>query len=101
MPVAVSEKHVGRHPDDEDRHADGNTGQRGTGTEREVGPGEGADQGGHDEDARQVDRKSTRLNSSHLGTSNAVSTPDIYTLSLHDALPISILANGALGRKER
>src|SRR5262245_25874485 len=40
------------------------------------------------------DRKSTRLNSSHLGISYAVfcfnptlSTP-IYTLSLHDALPI-------------
>src|SRR5690348_11192457 len=30
-------------------------------------------------DAREVDRKSTRLNSSH---------PSIYTLSLHDALPI-------------
>src|SRR5437899_2442469 len=40
------------------------------------------------------DRKSTRLNSSHLGISYAVfclnvpSTTDFYTLSLHDALPI-------------
>src|ERR1035441_3949678 len=43
-----------------------------------------------------VDRKSTRLNSSHLGISYAVfclkdtATTEIYTLSLHDALPISI-----------
>src|SRR6266496_11862 len=41
------------------------------------------------------DRKSTRLNSSHVETSYAVfclkhtATPGIYTLSLHDALPIS------------
>src|SRR5882724_9176780 len=41
-----------------------------------------------------LDRKSTRLNSSHLGISYAVfclkdaATPEIYTLSLHDALPI-------------
>src|ERR1035438_1980062 len=41
-----------------------------------------------------VDRKSTRLNSSHLGISYAVfclkdtATTEIYTLSLHDALPI-------------
>src|ERR1035441_8166325 len=41
------------------------------------------------------DRKSTRLNSSHLGISYAVfcfnerATTEIYTLSLHDALPIS------------
>src|ERR1035438_7971072 len=52
------------------------------------------------------DRKSTRLNSSHLGISYAVfclkkkrmrislffndpATPEIYSLSLHDALPIS------------
>src|SRR5262245_14372862 len=38
------------------------------------------------------DRKSTRLNSSHLGISYAVfcflSSPVIYSLSLHDALPI-------------
>src|SRR5262245_3148709 len=31
-----------------------------------------------------LDRKSTRLNSSHLGISSAV----LYSLSLHDALPI-------------
>src|ERR1039458_335696 len=54
-----------------------------------------------------VDRKSTRLNSSHLGISYAVfclkkntrrspvfpndpATTEIYTLSLHDALPISL-----------
>src|ERR1035441_7739505 len=43
---------------------------------------------------RQVDRKSTRLNSSHLGISYAVfflshgGKTEIYTLSLHDALPI-------------
>src|ERR1039458_7266128 len=42
-----------------------------------------------------TDRKSTRLNSSHLGISYAVfclkdtATTEIYTLSLHDALPIS------------
>src|SRR6266446_5206936 len=42
----------------------------------------------------RADRKSTRLNSSHLVISYAVfclkasSTTDIYTLSLHDALPI-------------
>src|SRR5262245_35293259 len=37
-----------------------------------------------------ADRKSTRLNSSHLGISYAVFSPttDTYTLSLHDALPI-------------
>src|ERR1035441_461707 len=40
------------------------------------------------------DRKSTRLNSSHLGIAYAVfflndpATTEIYTLSLHDALPI-------------
>src|ERR1035441_3935981 len=49
------------------------------------------------------DRKSTRLNSSHLGISYAVfclkkerkssSLSEIYTLSLHDALPISVHAN--------
>src|ERR1035438_9032518 len=43
---------------------------------------------------RRPDRKSTRLNSSHLGISYAVfclkdtATTEIYTLSLHDALPI-------------
>src|ERR1035441_9158715 len=35
------------------------------------------------------DRKSTRLNSSHLGISYAVFTTYVHTLSLHDALPIS------------
>src|ERR1039458_5574814 len=35
-----------------------------------------------------VDRKSTRLNSSHLGISDALFFPLSYTLSLHDALPI-------------
>src|SRR5438045_2878788 len=35
---------------------------------------------------RLLDRKSTRLNSSHLGISYAVSF--VYSLSLHDALPI-------------
>src|SRR5262245_53639236 len=41
-----------------------------------------------------LDRKSTRLNSSHLGISYAVfclkrpGTTEFYTLSLHDALPI-------------
>src|SRR3712207_3421666 len=43
----------------------------------------------------ELDRKSTRLNSSHAHTSYAVfffndtATTEIYTLSLHDALPIS------------
>src|ERR1035438_8536231 len=42
----------------------------------------------------EADRKSTRLNSSHLGISYAVfcfndtATTEIYPLSLHDALPI-------------
>src|SRR3989338_5339968 len=42
-----------------------------------------------------LDRKSTRLNSSHSSISYAVfffndtATTEIYTLSLHDALPIS------------
>src|SRR3990167_2063239 len=42
------------------------------------------------------DRKSTRLNSSHSQISyalfffNATATTEIYTLSLHDALPISL-----------
>src|SRR5689334_18133628 len=44
---------------------------------------------------RRLDRKSTRLNSSHSSISyavfclNAPPPPEIYTLSLHDALPIS------------
>src|SRR6195952_332464 len=43
---------------------------------------------------RFLDRKSTRLNSSHLGISDGVfffndtATTEIYPLSLHDALPI-------------
>src|SRR5438477_472168 len=43
------------------------------------------------------DRKSTRLNSSHMSISyavfclNATATTEIYTLSLHDALPIFIV----------
>src|ERR1035441_6134148 len=46
------------------------------------------------------DRKSTRLNSSHLGISYAVfcfkntAPTEIYTLSLHDALPISLAGQG-------
>src|SRR3989338_7105695 len=45
-----------------------------------------------------IDRKSTRLNSSHSSISyvvfffNDTATTEIYTLSLHDALPISIFA---------
>src|SRR5262245_10820886 len=48
-----------------------------------------------DGEHRREDRKSTRLNSSHLGISyavfclNASLPPPSYTLSLHDALPIS------------
>src|SRR5258705_276074 len=44
----------------------------------------------------EPDRKSTRLNSSHLGTSYSVfffndpATTEISTLSLHDALPICV-----------
>src|SRR4030065_77636 len=47
---------------------------------------------------RGVDRKSTRLNSSHTCISYAVfcfkdtATTEIYTLSLHDALPISFIS---------
>src|SRR5205807_632002 len=44
------------------------------------------------------DRKSTRLNSSHLVISYAVfcftASAEIYTLSLHDALPISARSRG-------
>src|SRR3990167_8711195 len=45
-----------------------------------------------------TDRKSTRLNSSHSQISYAVfffndtATTEIYTLSLHDALPIFMMA---------
>src|ERR1044072_8147210 len=52
--------------------------------------------------ARGTDRKSTRLNFSHTDISpmpsfffNDTATTEIYTLSLHDALPIS-LATGLL-----
>src|SRR3990167_7271562 len=50
------------------------------------------------------DRKSTRLNSSHSQISHAVfffndtATTEIYTLSLHDALPIS---RGSTDRRSR
>src|SRR5262245_5175564 len=51
------------------------------------------------------DRKSTRLNSSHLGISYAVFclpyTPSIYTLSLHDALPISGVHSRGRGADDR
>src|SRR5258708_379600 len=52
-------------------------------------------QGDHGPGPAKQDRKSTRLNSSHQIISYAVfcfndtATPEIYTLSLHDALPIS------------
>ena len=59
--MAVSEQEVGRHPDDEDRHADGNAGQGKLGTEREVGPGNGADE------RDTTMRKRTRYN--HCGGS--------------------------------
>src|ERR1035437_6373225 len=42
--------------------------------------------------AAHIDRKSTRLNSSHT---------EIYTLSLHDALPIYVHANGVVERRQR
>src|SRR3989338_8059650 len=48
------------------------------------------------------DRKSTRLNSSHSSTSysvfffNDTATTEIYTLSLHDALPISSVLHSFL-----
>src|SRR2546427_395548 len=54
--------------------------------------------------AEVLDRKSTRLNSSHSQISYAVfffndtATTEIYTLSLHDALPISSEYNGATDR---
>src|SRR3972149_301035 len=50
---------------------------------------------------RGLDRKSTRLNSSHSQISyagfcfNDPATTEIYTLSLHDALPISTCAGRA------
>src|SRR5690242_15357806 len=40
------------------------------------------------DDHHDRDRKSTRLNSSHMSISYAVSTAEYHTLSLHDALPI-------------
>src|SRR5690348_1042920 len=46
-------------------------------------------------DDPHLDRKSTRLNSSHPSISyavfclNAIAAPEVYPLSLHDALPIS------------
>src|SRR5206468_2195151 len=52
----------------------------------------------------EVDRKSTRLNSSHDQISYAVfclkypPTPEIYTLSLHDALPICALQSSLVAR---
>src|SRR3712207_5412316 len=56
-------------------------------------------------DAPGVDRKSTRLNSSHANISYAVfcfkdtATTEIYTLSLHDALPISLCPSGPAGMR--
>src|ERR1039458_5544733 len=56
--------------------------------------------------ASSSDRKSTRLNSSHLGISYAVfclndtSTTLIYTLSLHDALPIFMRSFEAKPQRE-
>src|ERR1044071_6268119 len=51
---------------------------------------------GHPTHGDDRDRKSTRLNSSHEGITrmtsfffNDTATTEIYTLSLHDALPIS------------
>src|SRR3990172_6861920 len=50
-----------------------------------------------------IDRKSTRLNSSHgyisysLFFFNDPATPEIYPLSLHDALPIYTLSAGPAG----
>src|SRR5574337_1265828 len=67
---------------------------------------------GHGDDTQSdTDRKSTRLNSSHHSISYAVfclkkkkkkiffffndtATTEIYTLSLHDALPISTVGHG-------
>src|ERR1044072_7025185 len=66
-----------------------------------VGDGAGGGLGLGDQRSGQrggelVDRKSTRLNSSHTDISrmqsfffNDTATTEIYTLSLHDALPIS------------
>src|SRR5690242_16890678 len=58
------------------------------------------------ENQQEVDRKSTRLNSSHMSISYAVfclNTPaptQTYTLSLHDALPIfSRRSSGPLRRR--
>src|ERR1044072_1183584 len=53
-----------------------------------------------------IDRKSTRLNSSHTAISrmpsfffNDTATTEIYTLSLHDALPICRLGLGPCQRQ--
>src|ERR1044072_4917639 len=53
-----------------------------------------------------IDRKSTRLNSSHTDISrmpsfffNDTATTEIYTLSLHDALPICSASVGSSGQR--
>src|SRR5436309_2064304 len=43
-----------------------------------------------------LDRKSTRLNSSHVKISYAVFPTTFYTLSLHDALPICLVSLGQI-----
>src|SRR5437868_2625905 len=54
------------------------------------------------QDVVAIDRKSTRLNSSHVSISyavfclNATAPPELYALSLHDALPISVHHRGPL-----
>src|ERR1044072_8012643 len=59
-------------------------------------------------EGRVLDRKSTRLNSSHTDISrmpsfcfNDTATTEIYTLSLHDALPISFQGARSSGRGRR
>src|SRR2546427_721610 len=44
------------------------------------------------------DRKSTRLNSSYIFFFNDSAPPEIYTLSLHDALPICEAAHRVVGQ---
>src|SRR3989338_6839532 len=54
-----------------------------------------------------ADRKSTRLNSSHSSISyslfffNDTATTEIYTLSLHDALPIFLLSTSQYAASPR
>src|SRR3712207_5194087 len=86
--IAAYERRIGFAPSRFDRYVDAELAGRAHTPESALS---------RDEEAglRLLDRKSTRLNSSHANISYAVlflindtATTEIYTLSLHDALPI-------------